>query len=93
MLWMNSSNNLGMNMPIKLNCNLADGLMPAEKVVYIQNADGKVEEVSVSSNNLSGGSLLVSEIGRSEGNVLVELPRESASGRWRVWVKESSIGA
>lgn len=79
-------------MPIKLNCEFVDGLMPTEKIARIENADGKFEEVFVSTKNLSGNSLLASEIGRAEGKVLVELPRESASGRWRVWVKESSIG-
>ena len=79
-------------MPIKLSCKLFDGLMPAEKIARIESADGRLDEVSVSIKNLIDNSLMVSEIGRSEGKVLVELPRESASGRWRVWVKESSIG-
>jgi len=77
---------------MKLNCEVVDGLMPTEKVARIQNADGKIEEVAVPSQNIQGGKLLASEIGRREGNVLVELPRESTSGRWRIWVKESSIG-
>jgi hypothetical protein len=70
-----------------------DGFIPAEKTVYIQGADGSWEEVTVSTKNLSGGRLEASEIGRTENKVLVELPRESASGRWRVWVNSSSIGA
>ena len=69
-----------------------DGLMPAEKIARIESADGKLEEVSVSTQNISGDKLMASEIGRHEGRVLVELPRESASGRWRIWVKESAIG-
>lgn len=80
-------------MTIKLICEFLDGLMPAEKIARIERADGRFEEVFVSTKNLIGNALLASEIGRREGEVLVELPRESASGRWRVWVKESSIGA
>ncbi len=80
-------------MPIKLICQFVDGLMPSEKIARIENADGRFEEVLVSTKNMSGKSLLANEIGRTEGKVLVELPRESASGRWRIWVKESSIGA
>jgi hypothetical protein len=80
-------------MTIKLNCTVAKGLIPSEKTVFIQRADGVSEEVTVSSKSLSGGMLEASEIGRDKNKVLIELPRESASGRWRVWVKDSSIGA
>lgn len=79
-------------MPTRLNCQIVDGLMPAEKIALIQSADGQTEAVPVSTENLIGGLLQASEIGRSKGKVLVELPRESASGRWRIWVKESTIG-
>jgi hypothetical protein len=80
-------------MSIKLICSrVADGFIPAEKIVYIEGADGALEEVTVASKSLIGDRLEASEIWRTKGTVLVELPRESASGRWRVWVKESSIG-
>jgi hypothetical protein len=77
----------------RLNCNILDGLMPAEKIVRVEDADGDIQEVWVSASNISGGRLVASEIGRREGRVLVELPRESAAGRWRIWVKESAVGA
>jgi hypothetical protein len=80
-------------MTINLHCEVKDGLIPGEKVVSIQRADGRLEEVTVSVRNMNGNRLEASEIGRNESRVLVELPRESASGRWRVWVKESSVGA
>jgi hypothetical protein len=78
---------------MKVNCEVVDGLMPTEKVARIENAEGQIEEVAVPEQNIQGGKLLASEIGRSEGKVLVELPRESTAGRWRIWIKESSIGA
>jgi hypothetical protein len=81
-----------MHMTAKLDCKIVDGFMPTEKIALIQGADGKLEEVPVSTQNIIGNKLMASEIGRHEGNVLVELPRESASGRWRMWVKASSIG-
>jgi dCTP deaminase len=80
-------------MTVKLNCTIAKGLIPAEKTVFIQRADGAIEEVIVSNKNLSGGKLEASEIGRNKNRILIELPRESASGRWRIWVAKSSIGA
>ena len=78
-------------MNTKLNCDIVEGLMPKEKIARIEVADGTTEEVSVSTNDISDDKLLASEIGRRKGNVLVELPRESASGRWRIWVKKSAL--
>jgi hypothetical protein len=78
----------------RLSCKVFDGLMPAEKIVRVEDADGGIEEIPVSTRNIHEGSLTVSEIWRSpEGRVLIELPRESTSGRWRIWVKESSVVA
>lgn len=79
-------------MTAKLNCKIISGFTPNEKIARIQDADGKTEEVIVSVQSITGNRLMASEIGRQGGRVLVELPRESASGRWRMWVKESSIG-
>jgi hypothetical protein len=80
-------------MTVKLNCTIAKGLIPSEKTVFIRRADGAIEEVIVSNKNLSGGKLEASEIGRNKNGILIELPRESASGRWRIWVAKSSVGA
>jgi hypothetical protein len=80
-------------MTAKINCSVSEGLMPDEKVARIETADGGSEEVAVSDQNIENNRLMAFEIGRSEGRVLVELPRESASGRWRIWVKESLVGA
>jgi hypothetical protein len=79
-------------MTTKLYCEVVAGFMPTERIARIQGADGNFEEVAVSVQSITGNQLMASEIGRQEGRVLVELPRESASGRWRMWVKESSIG-
>jgi hypothetical protein len=79
-------------MTVKIQCQVTDGLMPGEKVARVQTADGKSEEVAVPAQNIENDKLLAFIIGRDEGNVLVELPRESASGRWRIWVKEAAIG-
>ncbi|MGA9068690.1 MAG: hypothetical protein WB424_00460 [Terracidiphilus sp.] len=78
-------------MTAKITCTISEGLMPSEKIAQIETADGKSEVVSVSSRNIHDNKLVAFEIGRSEGRVLVELPRESASGRWRIWIMESAI--
>jgi len=73
---------------------VVDGLMPAEKIARIEVAGGEIEEVSVSAKDISPDNrLMASEIGRQGERVLVELPRESASGRWRVWVNATVVGA
>jgi hypothetical protein len=81
------------HMTVKLNCTVVKGLIPTEKTVFIQTVGGGQEEVTVSNTSLSGGRLEASEIGRTKHKVLIELPRESASGRWRIWVTRSSVGA
>jgi hypothetical protein len=72
---------------------VSDGLIPAEKIARVESVDGRIEEVAVSVKDISGNKLMASEIGRREGKVLVELPRESASGRWRIWVSEKAVSA
>lgn len=78
---------------IRIQCSVKNGFIPSEKTVYIKSADGAVEEVTVSKDSLRAGRLEASEIGRRSNRVLVELPRESASGRWRIWVRQSQVGA
>lgn len=73
---------------------IEDGLMPEEKIARIEAIGGQIEEVSVSVKDIStDNKLIVSEIGRQGERVLVELPRESASGRWRVWINANAISA
>lgn len=71
------------------------GLVPTEKIARIQMADGEIEEVSVSEDDINANNELMAYfIGRDKGGrVLVELPRESASGRWRLWVSANSVKA
>lgn len=78
---------------VTVRCTVKKGFIPSERTVYIERADGAVEEVTVSNRNLRKGRLEASEIGRKSNRVLVELPRESASGRWRIWVRQAQIGA
>lgn len=76
-----------------ISCTVIDGLMPNEKIVKIKTTSGSFESVEVSAGNIQGGKLMAFEVGRDPvGNVLIELPRESVSGRWRIWVDKSTIG-
>ena len=50
---------------VKLSGSIEDGLIPTEKIVRIQDADGDIEEIPVSSKSISEGKLLASEVGRA----------------------------
>ncbi len=76
----------------QVKCSVEKGLIPAEKVVRFETIDGRREEVAIASSLVgAAGSFQAAEIGRDKRGVLIELPRESASGHWRAWVDESLI--
>jgi len=70
---------------------LMEGPGPSEAIVSIRTTKGE-EEVVVYTGLLTNGYLEVGPqlFGQSD-RVLVELPRESASGRWRVWIPASEV--
>lgn len=75
-----------------LRCELVlDGPGPNESIVKVQRVDGNWEEVIAPKHFVEHGFLRTQRLGSSEGKVLVELPRESASGSWRLWVSEKSM--
>jgi hypothetical protein len=67
------------------------GLHPNEVVVSVQTKDG-AERLVVHKRALCAGAL---EIGYpilvDDDQYLVELPRETMRGLWRVWVKKSAV--
>lgn len=70
---------------------LAEGPGPYEAVVEIK-VEGGTEEVVVHSKSVKGGAIEVgSVLAEKAGYSLVELPRESSSGKWRVWVPKAEI--
>ena len=69
---------------------IAGSLIDSERVARIQTLDG-VEEVVVSHRQVQRGRLLAFTIHETGKKVLVELPRESTSGRWRVWVARKLV--
>jgi hypothetical protein len=73
-------------------CNvLATGPGPSEQIVGIDTVEGKEEVVLHSSALVSQDRFEVGVIGYENDRALVELPRESASGRWRVWVPTTAL--
>ena len=45
-------------MTANIKCDVSDGLMPSEKIVRIETADGKSEEVAVSAQNIQNNKLV-----------------------------------
>lgn len=77
---------------MRLKCDsVVDGVGPSEKIVSITTTSG-LEEVVVYSGLVEHNTLDVGpSLRRENNNVLVELPRESTSGRWRLWVPTSAL--
>jgi len=76
-------------MRVKIN-KLMDGPGPKEVLVAIRTVDGRMEQVIVDSRAIENDEIDIgSPIDKSDDRTLVELPRESMSGIWRVWVPVS----
>lgn len=70
---------------------LATGPGPSERIVGIETDHGKEEVVLHTSALVNDDQFEVGVLGYENDRALVELPRESASGRWRVWVPTASL--
>lgn len=70
---------------------VGDGPGPSEAIVEISTRTG-TEEVVISSSLLRDGHIDIgAPVGRDATHLLVELPRETSSGKWRVWVAQDVI--
>ena len=69
------------------------GLHPSEIVVVIKTSVGEQNQV-IDRRSLQNGFLMIGfPIRQHEQNYLIELPRETSSGSWQVWVAKSEIEA
>ena len=70
---------------------IGTALHPSERVVEVKTATGK-ERLIVDRRSIENGSVSVgSPISRKGDLWLVELPRETMAGLWRIWVKANSL--
>ncbi len=73
---------------------LSEGPGPGEVVIEVATEEG-TEQVVVHLGAIEEGDII--EVGypilhsNDKSRSLIELPREAASGRWRVWVPSSSF--
>ena len=71
---------------------LGEALHHSEVVVSVHTIGGDDEGLVLGKRSVREGYISVGYPIRSEGDsFLVELPRETSSGRWRVWVDKSQL--
>ena len=76
---------------------VGQGQHPSEAVVSVTTADGRHEELivdkrSLEQSNEGGNALRVGyPLKKQLGQFLIELPRETMRGKWRVWVRENEL--
>ncbi len=68
------------------------GQHPSEVVMAVTTADGNKEELIVDQRSVHDNTLRVGYPVAGEPNrLLVELPRETLRGSWRIWVKPETL--
>jgi hypothetical protein len=65
---------------------VTDGPGPSDTIVAITRKEGGQEELIIDKRLIRDDSIEVAKLGSTQSSVLVELPNESASGTWRMWV-------
>jgi hypothetical protein len=82
----------GESMMMRLRVEAAgNGLHPSETVVLVRTVDG-TERLVVSRQSISNNSIEIGwPIRTRDESYLVELPRETQSGAWRVWVAKNQV--
>lgn len=71
---------------------VGEGQHPSEAVVELNTADGSKEELIVDKRSVESNRLKIGYPISTDGNrLLVELPRETVRGSWRVWVNKESV--
>lgn len=78
----------------QIKAKVSPGLIDSERVALINTVDGPTEVVG-SSNRIKEDYVIASRIHVDEGaqKALMELPFETTSGAWRVWVNLSEMRA
>jgi hypothetical protein len=70
---------------------VGSGQHPSEKIVKVETVEGP-EQLIVDKRSIRDHSLDVGfPVGQQNGHFLVELPRETFRGEWRVWVEKGIV--
>lgn len=75
----------------RVKARIVRGANGSERIAYITTAEGVRAEVLLSATQTGSDHILAAEVARDKNNVLIELPQETSSGYWRVWVNKNQI--
>lgn len=75
----------------RIKAKIVRGSMKSECVAYITTVGGPRAEVVLNSIHTGRDHIFAAEVAMDKNNVLVELPQETSSGDWRVWVTKNQI--
>ena len=71
---------------------IGPALHPSEVIVGVTTAEGGQENLVVDKRSIRNGAIGVGyPVGRENNRLLIELPRETLRGHWRVWVSEALV--
>ncbi len=71
---------------------IGDGQHPSELMVSVATADGQREKMVIDRRSLKEGTIEVGyPVGSQDNRFLIELPRETLRGFWRVWVGKDRL--
>ena len=71
---------------------IGEGPGPGEVVVGVTTVEGKTEQVVVHVTGMEDDTIDVGyPLADNDEQRLIELPRESVSGKWRLWVPQSAM--
>lgn len=70
---------------------ISEGRIGSERVVRLLTFDGIEEEVIVAPEQSDGDCVLLPVVAEEPDRMLFELPQESASGRWRLWISREKV--
>lgn len=76
---------------MRVKATIHKGATNSERVAYVKTASGRKAEIVLDVSQANHQSVVAAEIGRKGNKVLIEFPRETSSGNWRVWVSENEI--
>lgn len=75
----------------RIKAKIVRGATNSERVAYIKTVSGQEAEVILDVSQANHKSVVAAEIGRKDNDVLIELPRETSSGDWRIWVSDNQL--
>lgn len=75
----------------RVKAKIKNGAIQSERIAYIKTAGGEHAEVLLNAAQTGNNHIVAAEVGRDNNNVLIELPQETSSGYWRVWINKNQI--